>query len=319
MPLPPCNASPGEADDLVSAAAPPPPLTVPRAELDARPWAHVTGRFQALDHDFAVRTTDPRLGRYLDAALAPLAVPGRTGTYYSVIEDAATDPGFAIYLGSDRKLIAADADLAARLLLWQVNREAIRRTTGHLLLHASVAEHGGVAVLLPAAMESGKSTLVAGLVQAGLRYLTDETAAIDLASLDVRPFPRSISLDPGSWPLLPGLRPRHAPDLASFSAAQWAVDPRTLRADAIGQPCPPAMVVTPRFRRGAATHLQPLSRAEALQVLVEQTFNLHHLGRSGFEALGAIARRSDCYRLVMGDLGRAVEVLLESIPSLAQP
>lgn len=294
----------------------PPPLTIPEPELDALPWAHVTGRFRALDHDFAVRTTDPFMGRYVDGALAPLSAPGQAQRLYSVVADTKRDPPFALYLSGQRKLHAADAELMARLLLWHVNQEAVRTTTSHLLVHAAVAEHEGTAILLPAPQESGKSTLVAGLVRAGLGYLTDETAAVDTGSLEVRPYPRSIALDPGSWPLLPDLRPRAGAGLARFSASQWAVDPRAIRADAIASPCVPGLVVTPRFEPGAVTRLEPISRADAVMALAEQAFNLDLHGRPGLEALGAIARRSSCYRLVMGDLDRAVELLVEILPTL---
>lgn len=292
----------------------PPPLTVAEAELDALPWAHVTGRFRALDHDFAVRTTDSLTGRYLEAALAPLAAPGRAESQYSVIDDPTMEPHFAVYVGSERKLMTSDTDALAPLVLWHVNHEAVRKTTRHLLVHASVAEYEGTALLFPAPMESGKSTLVAGLVQAGLQYLTDETAAIDVGSLVIHPYPKSISLDPGSWPLLPSLHPQYGPELEAFSSLQWSVDPRAIRSDAIGSPCRPGLVIAPRFAEGATTRLEPMPRAEAVVVLAEQAFNLDLHGQAGLEALGAIARRSDCYRLVMGDLDSAVGLLWDILP-----
>ena len=49
-------------------------------------------------------------------------------------------------------------------------------------------------------MESGKTTLVAGLVLAGLRYLTDEAVAIRPADGGITPFPKALSVDHGSWP-----------------------------------------------------------------------------------------------------------------------
>lgn len=289
-------------------------MTVPVAELDALAWGHVTGCFRALDHDFALRTTDPAMGRYLDAALAPLAAPGPAESLYSMVANPDREPAFAVYLRGRRTFSAPDADLLVRLFLWHVNQEAIRKTSSHLLVHASVAQHKGGAILLPAPMNSGKSTLVAGLVQLGLRYLTDETAAIDTDSLRIRPYPKAISLDPGSWPLLPGLRPRHGPELESFSGSQWSVDPRAIRTDAVGRSCIPDLVITPRYIEGATTRLEPMTRGEAVVVLAEQAFNLDVHGRTGFEALGAIARRSDCYRLVMSDLDSALRLLWDILP-----
>lgn len=104
-----------------------------------------------------------------------------------------------------------------------------------------------------------------------------------------------------------------------FSASQWAVDPRAIRADAIAGPCVPGLVVTPRFEPGAVTRLEPISRADAVMALAQQAFNLDLHGRAGLEALGAIARRSSCYRLIMGDLEPAVRLLLDILPSPTQP
>src|SRR5262249_58546343 len=78
-------------------------------------------------------------------------------------------------------------------------------------IHAGGVALDGTAVALPAAMESGKSTLTAGLVRAGYAYLTDEAVMLDWETSAVIPFPKPISLDPGSWRLFPELAPDAPP------------------------------------------------------------------------------------------------------------
>ena len=174
-----------------------------------------------------------------------------------------------------------------------------------MLVHASAAEHEGRALLFPAPMESGKTTLVAGLVRAGLRYVTDEAVAIDPASLEIVPNPKPLGIDRGSWRVLGDLEPDYGDAEPYFRhGQQWQVDARSIRPDAVASRCRPSFVITPRYRPGA-TELVPVSRAEALVALADNSMNLPGHGRRGFDALAAVARQSECYRLLVGDLDDA--------------
>ena len=82
-----------------------------------------------------------------------------------------------------------------------------------MLVHAGAVEWDGHAALFPAPMESGKTTLVAGLVRAGARYLSDEAAAIDPETLLVHPFPKSLTIGAGSWEVLADLAPAVDPEV----------------------------------------------------------------------------------------------------------
>ena len=85
-------------------------------------------------------------------------------------------------------------------------------------MHAGAIEWRDRVVLLPGVSNAGKSTLVAGLVRAGARYLTDEAACLDHETLVVRPFPKAIALDPGSFPLFEPARPVVDPALIPVPA-----------------------------------------------------------------------------------------------------
>ncbi len=70
-------------------------------------------------------------------------------------------------------------------------------------LHAAVAEVDGKAYLLVAKSGGGKSTTLWGLLHHGWRYLSDELAPIDLATMRVHAYPRALSLKrhPPAYPL----------------------------------------------------------------------------------------------------------------------
>ena len=296
------------------------PRSVGLAELAALPWRGHTGPYTALGHSFDVRSTDEVVGRYLEGVLAPLGggPPPRT-TYSVVAVGAGDDQGLALYDGTDLLLASNDAVYLVDVLLWTINQRTVRDTQHHLLVHAAAAGNGRRAALFPAPSGSGKTTLVAGLLQRGLQYFTDETVAIDLASMVIHPYPRSLSVKEGSWPVLSTLRPDRPEDLLRFSAGQWHVDPRSIGDGGIAVPAPAAFVVAPRFIAGATTRLEPMSRADAVVMLARSCFNLGGHGAAGLDALAGVARSSACYRLVMGDLGTASALVDDVLHGRAGP
>lgn len=64
---------------------------------------------------------------------------------------------------------------------------------GLVFVHAGVVAVDGRAIVLPGRSMTGKTTLVAALVEAGATYLSDEYAPIDAAGV-VHPYPRRLSL-----------------------------------------------------------------------------------------------------------------------------
>lgn len=264
--------------------------------------------YRALDFTFSATATDPALERHLADLFAALA-PGASGIpdhRYEVLEDGPAErPAFTLTFDGAAVCQTMRAEQVLARLLWHVNRQVVARSNTKVLVHAAAAEHGGVALLFPAAMESGKSTLVAALVRTGLGYLTDETVGIDPASLLVHPYQRAISLDPGSWQVLPDLEPRVAPGAWRYRGRQWQVAPTSIRPGCLTGPVPARFVITPQYRAGAVTNLEPISRANAVSVLAEHSFNLRAHGASGLRTLAAIVRGCDCFRLTIADLDDA--------------
>ncbi len=84
-------------------------------------------------------------------------------------------------------------------------------------------------MLLVAPEDHGKTTLTAALVRDGFGYLSDEVAAIDPDSLVVRAYPKSLSLDPGSWAVHAALAPKVPVSVSAFATSQWQIPAEDIR------------------------------------------------------------------------------------------
>lgn len=181
----------------------------------------------------------------------------------------------------------------------------------YLIVRAAVLERGGRALLLPAPLGSGKSTLCAALMHgAGWRLLSDELALIDPMSGKVVPLPRPVRLANASIDAMRAL------SLPSFTAAVGEEAPGDVAylrppVDAVlrdHEPALPAWVVVPRYAAGAAAQIQRQSRAQGFMALVDNAINYSVHGRSGFATLTDLIDRCDCHQLIYGDLNGAVAV-----------
>lgn len=271
--------------------------------------AYTTRRFVALGHDFSVTATDPVLGRYLDESLSGLAAPGLGKTRYYFLERQHPVYPFEVYHESERLARTAVPSYALRVLLCHVNTAAVESSPESITLHAASAALDGMAVVLPAAPEAGKTTLVAGLVRSGMQYLTDEAVAVDPDRLTIRPFPKPLSVDRGSWGVLADLEPAILDGAHRYRVDQWLVNPTSIRPDAVGGRSVPAFIVSPRYVAGARTELSPLRAAEAVYVLAESCFNLRTHGSEGLAVLARLAGSCPCFRLTVGDLDAACRLV----------
>ena len=130
---------------------------------------------------------------------------------------------------------------------------------------------------LPAPSGSGKSTLAAGLVAAGFGYLTDDVSAIDLETVRVLPYAKPISLaaevvrqfERGGHTLLDDDERTLMPTDAYITCANLGGH--------VGRESTPHTIVVPRYAADSRNELTAMSRAEAVIVLGEQSFNFNEL------------------------------------------
>jgi hypothetical protein len=289
------------------------PMVMPAGRLERMNWGYEGPTLRGLSHCFAIRTDDREVGTRFSSLFGALEQPGDPGAWYSLLKwGSPGGEGWALYYAADRFALPPDPPGAVSWLLHHANRSAIQSCTGEVVVHAAAAEHDGRALLFPGPPGSGKSTLVAALVRAGLGYLTDEAAAVDFDSLEVRPYPKPISVKPGSQCVLRDLEPPPWPG-ATRAGGDWWVPPAAIRSDCVAGPAPPSFVIALRYLPGAPTSLVAMRPAQAVMALAENSFNLPGQGRAGLALLARVVERSVCFRLVFGDLLVACRLVLQLV------
>jgi hypothetical protein len=272
------------------------------------------GSYRALSYSFRVRTNEDGIGEHLDRLLATFrARTPRTAPTYSIVRNGDSESPYAVYRG--RRNVHRGSSFAGPIdyVLWDVSSSAIQRTSHFLALHAGAVSHTGRGILLPGPPDSGKTTLTAALTRSGCSYLTDEAALLDPGTGLLHPFPRALWMEAPSLDVISGLRSTLHADFRAIERGQYHIHPDDLRPDAIGFPSPVGFVIAPTYSRGARTALVPMSRAEAVVMLADNSFNFEYFKARGVSALAAALGDAHCYRLQMGDLDSAVASVLSVV------
>lgn len=262
--------------------------------------------YAAHGHRFSLRVDDPPLARYLAELYRPLSVAVEPTGAYTV---EGRDPWCVAWEGTE---LASSPNLSFVLsvLQWHINQQVIAQAAATTMVHAAGAVRDGGAIVLPAQMEAGKSTLVGALVRAGWAYLSDEAVAIqDGLAL---PYAKPLSLDRGSWPLHEALRPPAVEGLPPLDTWQWQVAVHAIRSNAIATPAPVTTVVFPRYLARSRTVLEPIEPADALAEMATSTFRWADAPARHLDTLAAAVRGARCWRLQHSDLDEAVAAIDEA-------
>jgi HprK-related kinase A len=210
--------------------------------------------------------------------------------------------------------------MALPMFEWGLNWCVWDHAHQYLIIHAAVVERHGQALILSAPSGSGKSTLCAGLVQRGWRLLSDELALVRPQDGRLAPLPRPICLKNESIRLVRQFAPRAVLGPVCRATRKGTVAHVRPPPDSVAraqETAPPAWVVFPRHRAGAAASLTPVPRGRAFLRLADYAFNYSLLGVKGFETLAGLIDASSCYDFCYGDLEEAVALLKTLAPSPA--
>jgi hypothetical protein len=229
----------------------------------------------------------------LDELRAALIDLPRARAPHRLVELAEADDGLVLL---DRGRVVRrgiEPGLGAATAVWHLNAIATE-ATGHVVLHAAcVADEPGGAVLLPGRSGAGKSTLAAACVTAGLGYLSDELAAVNVHHGTVTPYPKPLSLD----------------------------EERLVAASTLGMsvstPTAPVAIVFPRYEPGADLHEVPLDLGWTLLALAAHTPNLAALGGRGLAWLAGLAVACPATQLTYGEASLAVPAVRRAARSPA--
>lgn len=226
----------------------------------------------------------------------------------------------SIFVAGDHMLAdAAPLALAHGLLAAEMgmNLQMALGWRRHLLLHASVVEKDGRALLMSGESGSGKSTMAALLGEAGWRLLADEFALIDLDSGLAVPFPRPVSLKNAGITAVRDVvgEGRLGPLMAATPKGDIRhMIPNAAALAGMDRPAVPALLIFPRF--GAPGAARPVEAAEAFIRLTHASTNYVALGEPGF---GALARLVESVPAVALDYASGAEgmALIEQLWSAA--
>lgn len=287
----------------------------PEDGTDADNTIPETGVYRALDAQIVIECHDAELIDAIAPVLAPLIADGASTVSIRIRE--IDDGRWGIRVGSGPEIVLGSRLAVALRVIGEINTLAVASVPDELVFHAGAVTDGERTVLMPAASNHGKSTLTTALVRAGFDYLTDEAAALT-DEFTVRPFAKSIALDPGSFPIFPDLAPPPATGLATAVACrEWHIDPARIGASAT--PRPVAAVVCPHWRAGSATRHGQLAPLEALHLLLGETFDFACGGQPLFERLVRLVETVPVYRLGYSDLDEACETVTRLLSGDREP
>ena len=165
-------------------------------------------------------------------------------------------------------------------------------------LHAAAVANNEHALIIPANSGAGKSSFTTWLVANGFSYLTDELILID-EQRSVRGVGRPIQIKSHGIEAVNSLFLK--PDLVFPGNFANAVT-----IDALGGKVSEreshqlAMMVFPKYRKGADYELNRLSSAEAGMSLMGNHVNARNLEGHGFRDMMAIIRETPCFSLEYG-------------------
>ena len=246
-----------------------------------------------------IRANDPNVLQQIRGNLPPawkLASSHRVDILYSLlVGGAGPRPGVrrfnVLYANAGR--VARSLDLEDVLEAFESSmRLYIAEVAPHrVFVHAGVVGWRGQALLLPGRSHSGKSTLVAALVQAGATYYSDEYAVIDRQGR-VHPYPKPLSL-------------RDAP---GGGATRYPIE--TLGGRAGSRPLPIGLVLGSHYKAGAMWRPRRLSAGRGILALLAHTVSARRQPAVAFGTLRQVAAHAAMLKGVRGEAGDVAPRLL---------
>ena len=224
-----------------------------------------------------------------------------------------TFPGFVIARDGVEPVIASDE--AELLFLFEKDLTIELQKLRHDLyfLHGAALEYEKRAIALVAPSGFGKSTLTWGLLHHGFRYLSDELSPVNLKTLEIVPYPHSLSLKddpPAVYPL---------PNSTIHTSGTRHIPTESLPGGVTVNPTPLSTIFFLQYAPGIReTQIVPVSKAEAAMRLFSNALNpLAHQG-NGLDGAIEIVLRNECLDLrSTRDLNRTCELVKKRLGSIS--
>jgi hypothetical protein len=276
------------------------------------------GAYGLLGAVVRIRSSAP-LARHLAGALVDLSCADRRRAPMLTVE-AFRESGWSVSWPNEQRYEGPDQDVAFYDVLGALNEAAAQHVsvTGRVGLHGGAVRIGATGVAVVGHSGTGKSTLTAGLVQAGHGYIADELAAVSLlgthsadpaGGASVHPFHRPIGLRSG------GLK---ALDLACSGGPFEFTFP--LVASTIGrlvEAAPLGLVVFVDRNPLAPPQTSPLRPAHALHRLSNNTLGTCGMEREIFSKLEQLVRKVPAVVVRYGTIEQGVRLIELAVAGLA--
>jgi coenzyme PQQ synthesis protein D (PqqD) len=200
-----------------------------------------------------------------------------------------------------------DVSVARTILLQEMARLARPDTDWLAILHAAACGTDNRCIILPAATNSGKSTLTAALMHSGLHIFSDDSAAIDRQTHQVVSLPFALMLREGSWPVLAPYFPEldSTPSFYRNGDHVRFLQPPSDRP--IGAVAPQCLLFV-CYQPGAAAQLRPLTTFESLTGLQKSGFWVPHTRETVAQFLSWV-QSLPAYELTYSQLPEAVPLV----------
>ena len=215
-------------------------------------------------------------------------------------------PQKLFFLDGQRIFNPVSYDKCLPSLEWAMNWCIGSYDHNRLLIHASVIEKNGRAVIFPASQGSGKSTLSAYLGLKQFNLYSDEFAILNLDDGTVSPIFRPASLKNQSIDII-----RHEHPDAYFSrTTEGTQKGRIAHVKTMSRkhfeslvPAKIESIITPKYIANSHLEIVPLTMTQAMSTLIRNSFNYNIIGAPAFEIMVDIVSNSKSYALSYSSFG----------------
>ncbi len=202
-----------------------------------------------------------------------------------------------------------------------INLSVARHLPDFVQLHAAVLQRSDVGLVIPGGPGFGKTTLTAALIKRGWNYASDEFALIDPRTVELAPFPKSLSIKPGSVELLEreGIELTTLPRFHRVDKGAIRCLPAThIRRDALADRVTPRMIVFPNLESTAEPTIREIPRGLAAMHCLRRCFNFARWGPAAMETVAQLCEQCSCYELTTGNLAKTCELIDTSADEAAR-
>jgi hypothetical protein len=262
-----------------------------------------------------LRHEDDRLVEAMRWHLRPFSIAQRQPESYEleIVEMREDRPGYPwrlTYLRGGLQLFRGTPASVLDYALWDIHSLVHGHCMDFLFLHAGVVSAGEHRLILPAAPDAGKSTLVASLLREGCSYLSDELAPIDPVTSGVYPFPKHIAIAKSGLDHVAGGAPDLPADYPELTAelSSRYLRPADLSAVVAGAG-PVDMIVFLTPDREGRPQLHPLSSAETLAQLLDHSLNAELYGDRAVTMLARVIKGARSFELTGGSSAERASLL----------